>query len=551
LLLLASGALMIASMRTDSATTDENVHLFAGYTYVARGDFRLNPEHPPLLKAFSALPLLLMPDLQVRFDNRWDEAGAFYVDGWQVARSLGSEFLYSWGNDAQTLLFAGRLMTITLTLVLGVLAFHWAQVLYGAPAGLVAAFLVLFLPTTLAHGRLVTTDLGVTLFLFASVYTFGQYWKQPTGLRLVRAGACAGLALASKYTSLMLLPILLALIGCKLLSDRSLAKGKSYLGQTALALGVAAVVVWAAYGFSLKTPPPTDDVFAEAMVKAYHQPSAWFAASYPTIRLFLIPADFYKGLLNFLGHVLSGHRSFLLGMSSDTGWWYYFPFAILVKTPLPWFILFFVAWLARRRRPAADRFDEYLLLVPPALYLALSMRSRTNLGVRHMLPMFPFIAVFVSQAVHLVDWGALSRVRADVRKAVPALFAVGLIAWYAATALSAFPNYIAYFNEPAGGARNGHRLLSDSNLDWGQNLLRIKEHLGRAQLGPVYMVYPWHPSEAWAHYGIQAQPLPPRDSSIRGTVVASAYSIELDDYAWLRSHPSVMIAPGVFRFDLR
>jgi len=212
------GGLAVSSLRTTSAVYDETAHLPAGYTYLTLGDFRMNPEHPPLAKELAALPLLLM-DVRMQL-----QAGA-----WRLCREwdFGHRFLYEW-NDADRLLLWGRLPIVALGGALAAAVLLWARRRCGPVAGTVAFFLCVLSPDVLAHGQVVTTDLAVTLFLFLTVVAFQAVTERATPARVLFAGLSAGAAFASKFSGLPY-PDLLA----------ALAVAAALLGPVALILGVA------------------------------------------------------------------------------------------------------------------------------------------------------------------------------------------------------------------------------------------------------------------------------------------------------------------------
>ena len=195
--------------------------------------------------------------------------------------------------------------------------------------------------------------------------------------------------------------------------------------------------------------------------------------------------------------------------------------------------------------------DESVLLLAPTIFLAVGMASRADLGVRHMLPVFPFIAVFASRTIDLVDWDALRRLKGNLLAAAPATGLAALIVWYFVTAALAFPNYMAYFNEVAGGAGNGRYILADSNIDWGQDIRRIKAYLDRTGIDRVFIVYPWGGRAALAYYGVAAVPLEQGEMSVKGKVVASVTYLESEGYSWLKKYPAVPITPGVVLVDVK
>jgi len=551
LLFVFSFLLMIGSARSNSATTDEAVHLFAGYTYLTERDFRLDPEHPPLLKELAAASLLALKNLNLPIDGLWDKAENFYYDSWKEARTLGNNFLYDLGNDAAKFLFLGRLPFIFLTLVLGFAVYYWANKLYGKKVGIFAAFLILLMPNILAHGPLINTDLGLTLFMFITVYFWGEYLKKPTRKSLALAGIFCGLAFASKYTSVLLLPILLILGVIKIFIDKNSKYWIKYLlGFFGIGI-ITFIIVWFSYGFSIATPPQPIGTLSEniKMWANWDIPTIFDGIS-ERIRPILFPADYYKGLILVVRHGLGGHSSFLLGETNNTGWWYYFPVAIFVKTPIPFFIFLALAIGIFGKIKAKLLFDELLLIIAPIIFLVFSMYSKADLGVRHVLPIFPFLAVYAAKSINLLKFSEIKIINHNPKKLVVALLFLLLILWYLISSISSHPNYIAYFNEAVGSSRNGYKILTDSNLDWGQDIVRIKAYIDKHNIQDPYVVYPWDSEDALRYYGINSTLLRPEDQKIKGDVIISATYLQSGAYDWLKKYPNEQITPGVFYFRI-
>jgi len=569
LICLLSLYLQLAAARRDSVTLDETIHIYAGYSYLTKHDFRLDPEHPPLLKEIGAVPLLFM-HLNPPGDKSWNDAAPYYEDHWHEARLLGEQFLYSVGNDHNRIVFWSRLPFILLTLVLGIFAWFWANKLYGWKAGLLAAFLVLLLPTLLAHGHLDNTDL-VVLFIFVGVYFWGKFLQFRRARDLLPAALFAGCAFASKYTAGLLLPILLILaLGRLYLCEKSARLWRPYLAGFLALLVIGFLVTWASYQFGTRVPPPAPS--ANPTWGGSVPPSAVRPLLLHARWLFL-PAEFYKGLFMIFHHALAGHLSFLLGETSRSGWWYYFPVAILFKTPLPAFLFLGLAIVfhAKLRPRSGDDFDEFLLLAPALTFLVLSMFSKADLGVRHVLPIFPFLLVYAAKSINLLDLRGGSVPRRDgegreeqpeqprrarqpgKRGLLPAAGFAALIVWYLACALPPLTpqfNYIAYFNELAGGPSGGYRLLSDSNIDWGQDLNRLREYLRAHRISVVSVECPPEGDPSYAGYGIGATPLEPGVPWQRYAVVGTTL-LNRPELSWLRYYPAVQITPGLFLIDLR
>lgn len=188
------------SVRQESQTWDEGNHIFTGYRSWTNADFGLNPEHPPLVKLLATVPLLRLPLQTPKLQDRDFKSEAF-LDG--------RDFLYQ--NDADMILFRTRMAVAILTLLLALLVFLATKEMFGTGAAFVALSLIVFEPNLLAHGAVVTTDVGLSCFMFATVYAFYRYVKAPSVTRLIIVGVMAGLALATKHTGLIVFPMLILL----------------------------------------------------------------------------------------------------------------------------------------------------------------------------------------------------------------------------------------------------------------------------------------------------------------------------------------------------
>jgi hypothetical protein len=185
-----------------------------------------------------------------------------------------------------------------------------------------------------------------------------------------------------------------------------------------------------------------------------------------------------------------GLPSYLCGEWSTKGWWYYYLVCCSVKIPLGSWVVLGIAsadWLFRRPKgtngsgdPQMSFWIEELLLFVPALTLFLLVSSQTgvNRHFRYILPAFPFVGVLASRA-------------ATVPSLIPRLAVVASLLWNVFGCLSTFPHSMAYFNELAGGASGGRRVLLDSNLDWGQDLWELGEWCKR------------HPNVSRLHVALQ------------------------------------------------
>lgn len=484
----------LSAIRTKSATFDEGAHLPAGYTYLAFGDHRLNPEQPPLVKLLAAAPLLPVRPVFKPDDLAWTEARQ-----WE----LGRRFLYRW-NDGARLLFRGRVPMVGLGMALGLSVFLWTKRLFGLPQALLAFFLCVLSPDVLAHGPLVATDLALALFLFLTVVAFDLATERARPGRVLLTGAAAGAALASKFSAPVVFVILGGLGAAAILLPGAMfdRRGQPVEGRRArvlhvlvVLLAVAAVALlglWASYGFDGRI---SRDPTVEASLRAAMTPP-----SSPTQRVAValdrfLPEDYVRGLLFVLENA-KGRSTFLRGELSPTGFPEYFLWTFSLKTPLP---LLALLALALAFAPRAPRRTAWFLWLPVAAYAAFALASRLQIGHRHLLPLYPFLFVAAGRAV-----AVLATRPARARAGALALGA--LCAWYALGTLRLHPHYLAYFNELAGGPGNGWRSLVDSNLDWGQDLPGLKAWMDAHGVTRLKLSY--FGSADPAYYGIDAEMLP-------------------------------------------
>jgi hypothetical protein len=407
------------------------------------------------------------------------------------------------------------------SLVLGCLVFLWTRHLFGPAAASFALFLYAFEPNLLAHSALVTTDLGVACFFFLAVYGLFRVVELVSVPRVLLVAAGLSLAVVTKLStgSLVLVLALLGLaaglargaIPVRILGRRALIERRpaKLLGLALVLLAAGALAygaIWMTYRFdyraaaSIGRPVDWGGMAAEGTLAAHALD--WLR------RTRVLPEPY---VYNFFQHAhLSGlFPAYLFGEVRQGGFWYYFLVTLLLKTPLALLIAMGggVAWLATRWRsmPVAGAF----LVVPVVVYFVLISASGFNMGHRHLLVVVPFLLV---AAGAVVPWAARRGLWA---KATVALLSL----WYLASSLSAFPHYIPYFNELAGGPIGGARYLADSNLDWGQDLKGLKRYMERQGIERVWLSY--FGTANPDYHGIAYEPLPGSVFPARRAIAAS------------------------------
>ena len=544
-------ALMIGPMRDETATNDETVFLGAGYSYWQGHRYHLNVEHPPLMQLWSALPLNFMAirlpqNAEIYFDQTFPSSVAMTWDYHLEPRAnlvpapepyyhyptveaghYGRALVYGGQNDAERLLFCGRFMQALVTLAIGLLVFLWAKSLSNASGGLLALVAWAFNPLAL-----VITDPGISLTLPLALWMFTRFLNAPNLQTAVIAGLAFGLAFLTKYTAILLVPIcaVLAVIFACQRRAGDWSSWKRLVGLCVVAGVVCYLTVLLVYFPHWSPPPPISPEDAAR----YNVPH-WFIA----LRPILLPRDYFKGMTIMFLHVLGGHNGYLLGEWSDKGWWYYYPLAILVKTPIPLLLLMGSSVVFAFRRARSLAFAEWAPLIGAVVYLGCAMTSNANIGIRHVLPIFPLLAVVVgvqaarsSRSIRIVTWV--------------------LCGWLVFVAFRAHPHYIAYFNELVGGPANGQNYLVDSNFDWGQDGKRLKQWMAANKVEHVYLDYFGTGVAIEYHKIPNTRVTPDQARQLRdGWLVVSATQLMRPEYDWLRERaPTARIADTLFVYRI-
>jgi len=543
------------SARHMSQTFDEACHIFAGYGYWKDFDFGINPEHPPLVKLLAGVPLLSM---HLHVPPRMQ--GSF-----KAIEFIGAkQFLY--GNDADAILLRARLATALLAVALALTVLVAARAMWGTRPAFLALALLVFEPSLVAHGSLVTTDVGVAFGIFLAVYCFYGFVKQPSAPWLLATGVASGIALASKHSGVLIFPILLllGLVEWQLRREDIVEKGGdrkqalTLLASLAAIAAIAVVLLWATYGFRFAARPAGLNMNPPLAAFAGGVHSAGSLLMLAVARWKLLPEAYLYGFAD----ILHGEATptYLLGKFYSRAQWFWFPVIFVIKSTLGFLLLGVLLILSPLLRSRDHRRELVFLMVPAAVYFAAAMASGITLGVRHLLPVYPFLIVLVAAGA----W-SLARTRRAWAIAVAAL-----IVLHVASSLRTFPDGIAYANELWGGSANSYRLMADSNVDWGQGLQAMKAELDRRGIRDCWFAYFAANAVDPAYYGIPCKPLPnslnfvnglpvaPVPTTIDGPVFLSASEVAgpfwggdaYNPYAEFRGkRPRVLIAHSILEFD--
>ena len=503
-LLLVMFLLLFSSSWNDSATMDEMAHIPAGYSYLSQQDYRLNPEHPPLIKDLSAIPLLTL-GLNFPTDVKaWTED----INGqWE----MGKIFIYESGNDADKILRFSRFPIMLLAILFGWLFFKWVRGLYGDKVALLALFLFVFSPTFLAHSKYVTTDLGAAFGFFIGIAAFVNFLFKPNRKNLLITGAAFGVAQLLKFSLVILAPLYL-LLGVlwiflknyeeKFIWKKFLKEEIKIIGQIILIGLVGLAIIWAFYIPHVWNYPvekqisDTNFTLNSFGIKPLANLTTWMAGI-PVIRGL---GQYFLGVLMVIQRAAGGNTAYFLGEVGGGGWPHYFPVLYLLKEHLALHILTLIAIIFGIKNMLAvqeknlknitawlkENFSLTASFIFIAIYWIQAITSPLNIGVRHVLPTFPFIYLLVSRQVirWLKDysietpmnfWEWLKEFyKFYMQPLKRGLLVFILLLWIFFSVIITFPHYLSYYNIAGGGAENGYKIAVDSNYDWGQELKRLK-----------------------------------------------------------------------------
>ncbi len=490
-------ARVVATYPHFSQTFDEPVHVAMGLEWLDRGTYSLELQHPPLARIFDAIALRV--------------AGLRYPPGPIVLTDPAAPVrkgnaIFGGAEDYQRNLTLARMGVLPFLLLAAFVVFHWTRSIAGNVPAVAAVALLTVLPPILGHAGLATTDMGIAATLPAAIYSLVRCLERPSAGRMALFGTALAAAVLSKFSAL---PFLAAIAIVVLIHSRANVRAVS---RVAMAIPMALLLVWSAYRFSIWPTvlygfAPNDLLAMLAPATAPPDRALFFLLSH--VRL---PApELFAGLAHLGEHTLFGHPSYLLGHIHAQGVWYYFPVVLAVKTPLAFAIL---AILGLRKAPVPA--------LSAAAVIVIAMAARINLGVRHVLPVYPLLAI--GAGIALIDlW--------QRRRAI----AMILAAWLGVSSLLAHPDYFANFNELAG--RHPEWIVVDSDLDWGQDLPRLREAVAERKIDRLWIAY--FGTTDLSRYPIAPaiRRLPPR-APVHGWIAISKTALKgvygtAEDYAWL------------------
>lgn len=599
--LIVFAALGISSAMFESAIVDEVPHITAGYSYLIEKDMRLNPEHPPLLKDISAVFLLPL-NLNFPFDSKsWIED----INGqW----NLGNKFFYESGNDPDKILFWARLGPLLLTVIFGIFIFKFAKNFFSPRIALLTLFLFLFSPTILAHSRYVTTDIAAGFGFFTAIFYFLKFLKEPNGKNLLIAGVFFGIAQLFKFSLILLIPFFIFILIFWILVKNTHEKFTKpfYIFSTFLILIIGYLfIVFPVYQFHILNYPAApqnieqkniilsvescDEIDKSVILASQFRDTACQLKKHegsPLLKDYVIWASDKPVLRAFsqyaLGVMMSSSRfsekglNYFFGKVSYGSHKAYFPASYLIKEPFPLHILsliaVFILLQSARSFRIKEHFTEIVLLVFVVLYLSISISANLNIGIRHIIPIYPFIFLLISATImrrlealpkfdFTPDLSIIKKIFIFYfHKFLKYIAVFFLLLWYLSSSVSVFPNFLTYFNEFAGGHENGYKYLSDSNLDWGQSLKQLSIFTEKNNIREIHLDYF---GNGFPEYYLKAKYIPwsSERGAPKGWFAVSAHYLgiaegepsgsfereEKDSYIWLKDKiPTAKIGNSIF-----
>ena len=470
--------------------------------------------------------------------------------------SAGNAILRSAGSYLRNLTLARIGILPFFVLAAGVI-WAWARRLFGDRTALASVFLFCALPPILGHAGLATTDMAITAGLAAAVFAFEVWLGRPTLRQSALLGVALAIAVLSKFSVLLFLPAcLVSLLALRWVLQRptgaELRRGlKSHAGPGALALMTAFLVIWGGYRFAsapLKTAAERPHFGRSPRVTRFlGDHPRWQAVIDRLVEAPLPAGDLVRGVLKVRAHNARGHNGYLLGHYRRDGWWYFFPVVLGVKTPLAFLLLLAGGIGALTRLPGKRKPERWSPVVCALAILMVVLPSRITIGVRHVLPIYPFLSI-------TAGFGLVALFRRGRSNRWIQAVAFALLLWFSASSAMAHPDYLAYFNE-LGGA-HPERIIVDSDLDWGQDLWRLSRQL--REVGAPMVTLDYFGSEDIYDQGLPAvRPLLPYQPA-EGWIAISEFSLTVgaedqrkaahrDDhpYAWLLDKPYTRVGKSI------
>lgn len=510
-------------IKTQSFTYDEPGHITAGVQAWQLGRFELWTDHPPLGRIWLTLPIA---HTQVEMTSEQ------FAAGYRVtAMQPGPEWL-AWRT---------RPMNTLLGIALGLALWFATRRLFSPGAANVALALFAFTPSLIAHFSVVTTDGIGALFVFLTAWQLVRWRSNPSRAQTTLMGlVLGGLLLAKLYTppELLLALVLMLVLGRDGLNPFRRWNWK----PMSAALAIAILTWWAGYFFHVSHLKVGDGQVVASFPN--RSVKVWATKSKAHLSLIVPAGEYFEGLRDVAFSNRRGRPAWFLGqIYPNGGIRTYYPVAIALKWPTVLLLLFCASLMLGVRKTSRAPDDLLVMCLFGAVVLAFALQSKVDIGERHILPLYPFVLLVAGGL-----WEHLRKYRAGL------IIVTLALCLNAADVLRYAPDYLSYFNIFVDSA-SSWRLLTDSNLDWGQGLLALRQYERQHPSEEMHLAY--FGSVDPALYGIHAKPLAPGER-MTGTVIASATCLSgqtldnPDAYRWLWAYrPMLVLDHALWVFDAK
>ena len=525
----------------DSFTTDEAIHMASGYTILTRHDYRFDPEHTPLFKMLTAVPLLALKLHPPEGDAQlWGAAQPTFYDAWKETRSWSDRWAYTPGNPTDLMKFLARIPSVLSLLMLAGLLYFLTNEWFGRRVAIWTLFFTSFNPTLLAHGHLANDDVAVAAAILFGIALFWRYLQKPSVSRALLVGIGLTIAVGTKFTGLGLIPLFALCLVWVAVQRRTPVKT---VGHAALMAATLWLGIWTMYGFHSPLVLTDDSVILA--VNNWHVPYgmrvpqliAWAHA----VRL-ILPIPFLKGLIIVRNGTLFGRGAYLFSQNFSPNLWYYIPAVIALKTQLVVFAVGIVGLLLalRTKSGALGKGPYRLLIASIVVFSALVMNSKLDLGVRYATVVLALAMPFLGLA--------MARLHQVTGRYVIATLVVTL---YAVPVFVQFPNMLSFSSELIQPYSQGWRYMNDSNLDWGQESQAVAQYSLQHFAGlPIAANFAWG-SIQLPHYGLQTVNFDPKAPPTETVILVSAEQLSDIQYARFRClNPIASIANLAFFYRI-
>jgi len=538
LFLVVAIARIVSTYKVFNQTWDEAVHVACGMEWLQLGTYNYEDLHPPLARVAVAIgPYLSGIRLRTQDPN-------------PDALLAGNAIFASHGEYLHNLALA-RMGVLPFFLLATWTVWYWTRSLFGSWAAVAAVGLFTSVPPVLGNAGVATTDLPLAATFVLSLFAFTIWLERPTTASSLLLGVTVGLAVMSKFSALLFFAACgAAVLLCWLCAGEAsiremIPEIRPRLRQLGLAALLCAGIVFACYRFSFHPASGPGSRPHQFVDRIFENQAKLHDISYELVERTPVPVpEFFIGMKQAGARTSGTTNMYLLGQVRNRGWWYFFPVALSVKTPIALLILMAIGGFATITRWKNGEHD-WRILVPLASAVALLMvclPTKFNIGLRHILPIYPLLSILAGLGV--MQLWQVSRARWLGR-----ILAVGLMGWTLASSAMAQPDNLAYFNEFAG--KHPERILVDSDLDWGQDLLRLSNDLRSRGVEHVAIAYN-------GSADLNQMNLPPFDTLVpcvreTGWIAISLYDLEMSQptigcggYSWLETFkPTALVGKSI------